>query len=153
MQHHISLSPFAKPNPSVSQDDCTADLPPEQTYCVGPTKEAFAAEAKPIPPHWRFGCFAREADTTNLTVLSLDGISHDKPMSIIACQSYCFRQGWTVWGIQNGDSYFCDNCLRMDSQMIDDSKCNMHCNGTTSVCGGKDAIEAFANKEMLRVEY
>jgi hypothetical protein len=42
----------------------------------------------------------------------------------------------------------------MDSQIIDDSKCNMHCNGnTTNVCGGKDAIEVFADKEMLRVEY
>ncbi|KAM0540350.1 hypothetical protein ACHAPJ_013616 [Fusarium lateritium] len=108
----------------------------------------------PIPPHYRFGCFAREADTTNRSVLTLDGIDHVKPMSIIACQSYCLQLGWTVWGIQNGDSCFCDNRLRMDSQIIDDSKCNMHCNGnTTNVCGGKDAIEVFAQKEMLRVEY
>ncbi|KAJ3466400.1 hypothetical protein MRS44_007058 [Fusarium solani] len=153
VQHHISLSLFTQANPSVSQDDCTTDLLPGRTYCVGPTKEAFAAEPKPIP-YWRFGCFAREADTTNLTVLTLDGINHVKPMSIIACQSYCYQQGWTVWGIQNGDSCFCDNRLRMDSQIIDDSKCNMHCNGnTTNVCGGKDAIEVFADKEMLRVEY
>ncbi|KAF5660662.1 putative glucan 1,3-beta-glucosidase [Fusarium heterosporum] len=154
VQHHISLPLFTQSNPSVSQDDCTADLIPGRTYCVGPTKEAFAVESKPIPPHSRFGCFAREADTTNRSVLTLDGIDHVKPMSIIACQSYCFQLGWTVWGIQNGDSCFCDNRLRMDSLMIDDSKCNMHCNGnTTNICGGKDAIEVFSSQEMLRVEY
>jgi hypothetical protein len=42
----------------------------------------------------------------------------------------------------------------MDSQIINNSNCNVHCNGnTTNVCGGKDAIEVFADKEMLRVEY
>ncbi|KAM5345868.1 hypothetical protein ACJ41O_011729 [Fusarium nematophilum] len=152
VQHHISLPLFAAANPSVSQDSCTANLIPGRTYCVGPTREE--EEAKPIPPHSRFGCFAREADTENRTVLTLAGVNHVEPMSIIACQSYCLQQGWTVWGIQNGDSCFCDNRLRMDSQIVDDSKCNMHCNGnTTNVCGGKDAIEVFASTEFLRVEY
>ncbi|UPK97333.1 hypothetical protein LCI18_008268 [Fusarium solani-melongenae] len=96
VQHHISLALFTQANPSVSQDDCDTDLIPGRTNYIGPTKEAFAAKPKPIPHHWRFGCFAREADTTNSTVLTLDGISHVKPMSIIAYQSYCFQQGWTV---------------------------------------------------------
>ncbi|KAM0211010.1 hypothetical protein ACHAQD_010475 [Fusarium lateritium] len=154
VQHHMSLPLFTQSNPSVSQDSCSEDLIPGRTYCVGPTKEAFAAKPKPFPPNWRFGCFSREADTTNRSVLTLEGINHVKPMSIIACQAYCYQLGWNVWGIQNGDSCFCDNRLRMDSQIIDDSKCNVHCNGnTTNVCGGKDAIEVFSDKEMLRIEY
>ncbi|TVY68502.1 Glucan 1,3-beta-glucosidase [Fusarium oxysporum f. sp. cubense] len=154
VQYHISLPLFIQANPSVSEGSCTADLVPGRTYCVGPTKKAFTQRLKPVPPHTRFGCFAREADTTNRSVLTLADAQHVKPMSIVACQSYCLQQGWTVWGIQNGDSCFCDNQLRMDSQIIDDSKCNIHCNGnTTNVCGGKDAIEVFGDQEMLRVQY
>ncbi|KAG5827303.1 hypothetical protein H9Q74_002592 [Fusarium xylarioides] len=154
VQYHISLPLFIQANPSVSEGSCTTDLVPGRTYCVGPTKEVLTKRLKPIPPHTRFGCFVREADTTNRSVLTLADAQHVKPMSIVACQSYCLKQGWTVWGIQNGDSCFCDNQLRMDSQIIDDSKCNMHCNGnTTNVCGGKDAIEVFGDQDMLRVQY
>ncbi|RKK74461.1 hypothetical protein BFJ71_g17268 [Fusarium oxysporum] len=92
--------------------------------------------------------------TANRSVFTLADAQHVKPMSIVACQSFCLQQGWTVWGIQNGDSCFCDNQLRMDSQIIDDSKCNVHCNGnTTNVCGGKDAIEVLRDQDMLRVQY
>ncbi|KAJ4160088.1 hypothetical protein NW754_003212 [Fusarium falciforme] len=144
---------FTAANPSVSADKCTTDLIPGRTYCVGPTKQAFANQWE-IPPHWRFGCYAREADTTNLTVLTLDEVLHVEPMSIIACQSYCLSQSLYVFGLQNGDSCLCDSRLRMDSQRIDDSNCNMHCNGnTTNVCGGKDAIEVFGMEELLRVEH
>ncbi|KAH7219761.1 pectate lyase superfamily protein-domain-containing protein [Fusarium oxysporum] len=154
VQYHISLPLFIQANPSVSEGSCTTDLVPGRTYCVGPTKEVLTQKLKPIPPHTRFGCFAREADTTNRSVLTLADAQHVKPMSIVACQSFCLQQGWTVWGIQNGDSCFCDNQLRMDSQILDDSKCNMHCNGnTTNVCGGKDAIEVFGDQDMLRVQY
>ncbi|RSL41294.1 hypothetical protein CEP53_012846 [Fusarium sp. AF-6] len=153
VQHHISVPLFIAANPSVSRDNCTADLIPGRTYCVGPTKKAFEPQTE-IPPHWRFGCYAREADTTNHAVLTLDEVFHVEPMSIIACQSYCLSQSLYAFGLQNGDSCLCDSRLRMDSQRIDNSNCNMHCNGnTTNVCGGKDAIEVFANKEMLRVEY
>ncbi|RKL32578.1 Glucan 1,3-beta-glucosidase [Fusarium proliferatum] len=154
VQYHISLPLFIQSNPSVSEGSCTTDLVPGRTYCVGPTKEVLTQTLKPIPPHTRFGCFAREADTTNRSVLTLADAQHVKPMSIVACQSFCLQRGWTVWGIQNGDSCFCDNQLRMDSQIIDDSKCNMHCNGnTTNVCGGKDAIEVFGDQDMLRIQY
>ncbi|KAL4727130.1 hypothetical protein ACLX1H_006031 [Fusarium chlamydosporum] len=154
LQTHISLSLFAFVNPSVSEGDCTADLVPGRTYCVGPTKEAIQSKIKSILTHWRHGCFAREADTEERSVLILEDMTHVKPMSIIACQVFCLQRGWNVWGIQNGDSCFCDNRLRMDSQIIDDSECNIHCNGnTTNVCGGKDAIEVFSDTELLRVEY
>ncbi|KAI8660440.1 hypothetical protein NCS57_01021400 [Fusarium keratoplasticum] len=153
VQHHISLPLFTAANPSVSRDNCTTDLIPGRTYCVGPTKQAFA-DQREIPPHWRFGCYARQADTTNLTVLTLDEVSHVEPMSIIACQSYCLSQSLYAFGLQNGDSCLCDSRLRMDSQRIDDSNCNIHCNGnTTNVCGGKDAIEVFGSEELLRVEH
>ncbi|KAL5617780.1 hypothetical protein FOVSG1_000002 [Fusarium oxysporum f. sp. vasinfectum] len=157
VQYHISLPLFIQANPSVSEGTCTTDLVPGRTYCVGPTKEAFAAKPQSVPPFHRFGCFAREADTKNRTVLTLTKAEHVKPMSITACQSFCLQRGWRVWGIQNGDSCFCDNQLRMDSQIVDDSKCNMHCNGnTTNVCGGKDAIEVFSedsDDQLLPVEY
>ncbi|EXL41482.1 hypothetical protein FOCG_16286 [Fusarium oxysporum f. sp. radicis-lycopersici 26381] len=157
VQYHISLPLFIQANPSVSEGTCTTDLVPGRTYCVGPTKEAFAAKPQSVPPFHRFGCFAREADTKNRTVLTLTKAEHVKPMSITACQSFCLQRGWRVWGIQNGDSCFCDNQLRMDSQIVDDSKCNVHCNGnTTNVCGGKDAIEVFSENsddQLLPVEY
>ncbi|KAF5711568.1 putative glucan 1,3-beta-glucosidase [Fusarium globosum] len=154
VQYHISLPLFIQANPSVSEGTCTTDLAPGRTYCVGPTKEAFAVKPQPVPPFHRFGCFAREADTKNRTVLTLAKAEHVKSMSITACQSFCLQRGWTVWGIQNGDSCFRDNQLRMDSQIINNSKCNIHCNGnTTNVCGGKDAIEVFGDQDMLRVEY
>ncbi|EKJ74240.1 hypothetical protein FPSE_05537 [Fusarium pseudograminearum CS3096] len=154
VQYHISLPLFIQANPSVSEGTCTEDLIPGRTYCVGPTKEVSVQKLKPVPPYTRFGCFAREADTTNRTVLTLAEAKHVKPMSIVACQSYCLQQRWTVWGVQNGDSCFCDNRLRMDSQILKDSDCNMHCNGnTTNICGGKDAIEVFSEEELLPVEY
>ncbi|RSL90064.1 hypothetical protein CEP51_000949 [Fusarium floridanum] len=153
VQHHISVPLFIAANPSVSRDNCTTDLIPGRTYCVGPTKKAFEPQTE-IPPHWRFGCYAREADTTNRVVLTLDEVFHVEPMSIIACQSYCLSQSLYAFGLQNGDSCLCDSRLRMDSERIDDSNCNMHCNGnTTNVCGGKDAIEVFGCEELLRVEH
>ncbi|KAG7417883.1 LysM domain-containing protein [Fusarium oxysporum f. sp. rapae] len=89
VQYHISLPLFIQANPSVSEGNCTTNLVPGRTYCVGPTKEAFAAKPQPVPPFHRFGCFAGEADTKNRTVLTLAEAQHVKPMSITACQSFC----------------------------------------------------------------
>ncbi|RKL15944.1 hypothetical protein BFJ63_vAg16419 [Fusarium oxysporum f. sp. narcissi] len=85
VQYHISLPLFIQANPSVSEGTCTTDLVPGRTYCVGPTKEAFAAKPQSVPPFHRFGYFAREADTKNRTVLTLTKAEHVKPMSITAC--------------------------------------------------------------------
>ncbi|KAL9573915.1 hypothetical protein ACKAV7_001947 [Fusarium commune] len=93
VQYHISLPLFIQANPSVSEGNYTTDLVPGRTYCVGPTKEAFAAKPQPVPPFHRFGCFAREADTKNRTVLTLAEAQHVKPMSITACQSFCLQRG------------------------------------------------------------
>ncbi|KAI7762955.1 hypothetical protein LZL87_013057 [Fusarium oxysporum] len=84
---YSGLPLFIQANPSVSEGSCTADLIPGRTYCIGPSKEAFTQRLKPVPPHTRFRCFAREADTTNRSVLTLADAQHVKPMSIVACQS------------------------------------------------------------------
>ncbi|KAG7428355.1 Glucan 1,3-beta-glucosidase [Fusarium oxysporum f. sp. raphani] len=153
VQHHISLLLFTSANPSVSQDTCSSDLIPGQTYCVGPTKDAFV-DRTPIPPYWRYGCYARQQDTGNHSVLIFDEVNHVKPMSIVACQSYCLSYSWYVFGLQNGDSCLCDSRLRMDSRLVDDSKCNIHCNGnTTNLCGGSDAVQVFSDESLLRVEH
>ncbi|KAG6979853.1 WSC domain-containing protein [Fusarium oxysporum f. sp. conglutinans] len=153
VQHHISLLLFTSANPSVSQDTCSSDLIPGQTYCVGPTKDAFV-DRTPIPPYWRYGCYARQQDTGNHSVLIFDEVNHVKPMSIVACQSYCLSYSWYVFGLQNGDSCLCDSRLRMDSRLVNDSKCNIHCNGnTTNLCGGSDAVQVFSDESLLRVEH
>ncbi|EXA35123.1 hypothetical protein FOVG_13894 [Fusarium oxysporum f. sp. pisi HDV247] len=153
VQHHISLLLFTSANPSVSQDTCSSDLILGQTYCVGPTKDAFV-DRTPIPPYWRYGCYARQQDTGNHSVLIFDEVNHVKPMSIVACQSYCLSYSWYVFGLQNGDSCLCDSRLRMDSRLVDDSKCNIHCNGnTTNLCGGSDAVQVFSDESLLRVEH
>ncbi|WKT52500.1 Carbohydrate-binding WSC [Fusarium oxysporum f. sp. vasinfectum] len=153
VQHHISLLLFTSANPSVSQDTCSSDLITGQTYCVGPTKDAFV-DRTPIPPYWRYGCYARQQDTGNHSVLIFDVVNHVKPLSIVACQSYCLSYSWYVFGLQNGDSCLCDSRLRMDSRLVDDSKCNIHCNGnTTNLCGGSDAVQVFSDESLLRVEH
>ncbi|KAF5648626.1 putative glucan 1 3-beta-glucosidase [Fusarium sp. NRRL 52700] len=127
----LSLPP---PTHLFHKDTCSSDLIPGQTYCVGPTKDAFA-DRTPIHPHWRYGCYARQQDTGNHIVLILD-------------------ESLYVFGLQNGDSCICDKRLRMDSQLLDDPNCNIHCNGnTTNICGGVDAVQVFSDESLLRVEH
>ncbi|RGP81736.1 hypothetical protein FLONG3_121 [Fusarium longipes] len=150
--NHISLDLFIESNPSVARNNCTGTLVPGLTYCVGPTLDAFRPEPT-IPKHYKFGCYSRQLGTTKPSVLILEERTHPKLMSVTACMAYCLSLRWAVFGLQNGDTCLCDARLRMGSHLLDDSECDMNCNGNGETgCGGKNAVQVYSYYEDLRLE-
>ncbi|KAF7556581.1 hypothetical protein G7Z17_g1326 [Cylindrodendrum hubeiense] len=151
-RYHVSLGTFVLANPSISIHNCTGDLVTGRTYCVNPTPN-FLARGAEIPQHWRFGCYASKVTTSDHPVLDMDKISHESLMTLLACKVYCRSQNADVFGLEDGNTCMCDTRLLMDSQLLDDAKCQTKCNGNSSdSCGGYKAVEVYSLNPTLRVE-
>lgn len=151
--NNITLAVFAYVNPSVSPTNCTGSLVEGHTYCVGPTHDVLPAKHPSLPQN-KYGCYARELYAKN-SVLYHDFEGHQRGMTIVRCQLYCLSEAVgsdPVFGLQNGDTCLCGPLLAMNSQRIDDSQCDMHCNGDKRPgCGGKHAVQIYSHLNYLPV--
>ncbi|KAG5982747.1 hypothetical protein E4U55_001440 [Claviceps digitariae] len=60
------------------------------------------------------------------------------------CVAYCKRAGFILAGTEYGGQCYCGNEL-LGSERIDDSKCNIACEGDkTSICGGSWALSVYS---------
>lgn len=154
MPNNITLGVFAYANPSVSPTDCTKSLVIGHTYCVGPTREVIPAKHPKLPQN-KYGCYARELHAKN-SVLYHNFEGHRRGMTVVRCQLYCLSEyagSNSVVGLQNGDTCLCGSILVMNSQRVDDSQCNMTCNGDQRPgCGGRNAVQIYSHLEYLRVQ-
>lgn len=67
----------------------------------------------------------------------IDGMTNDK------CISYCRGASYTLAGTEDGFQCFCGNVL-FDSMLVDNSQCNMTCDGGGGICGGAWALSVFS---------
>jgi hypothetical protein len=59
------------------------------------------------------------------------------------CISYCRGASYTLAGTEDGFQCFCGNVL-FDSMLLDNSQCNMTCDGGGGICGGPWALSVFS---------
>ncbi|KAI1073144.1 hypothetical protein LB507_009102 [Fusarium sp. FIESC RH6] len=153
VSNNITLAVFAYVNPSVSPTNCTGSLVEGHTYCVGPTHDVLPARYPGLPQN-KYGCYARELYSRH-SVLYHDFEGHQRGMTIVRCQLYCLSEAVgsdPVFGLQNGDTCLCGPLLAMNSQRVDDSQCDMHCNGDKRPgCGGKHAVQIYSHLDYLPV--
>jgi len=63
------------------------------------------------------------------------------------CVAYCNQRGYSMAGTEYGGQCFCANTLAKGSSKLDDSKCNMPCEGDSSeTCGGSLALSVYSSK-------
>lgn len=86
------------------------------------------------------GCFKDVSDRVMKGEIrpNLDAMSNEK------CVSHCKSAGFELAGTENGGQCYCGNEL-VGSEHLDDSKCNMACEGDASgICGGGWALSVYS---------
>lgn len=60
------------------------------------------------------------------------------------CVAYCGARGYSMAGTEYGGQCFCANTMTSGTQKLDDSKCNMACEGGAGeTCGGSLALSVY----------
>lgn len=68
------------------------------------------------------------------------------------CIESCSTAGFSLAGVEYGGECFCGDSLK-ESEQIDDSKCNMACEGDASqTCGGSWALAVYSNDGTVAME-
>jgi hypothetical protein len=61
------------------------------------------------------------------------------------CIAYCSERGYSMAGTEYGGQCFCADTLSSESSKLDDTKCNMPCEGDESeTCGGSLALSVYS---------
>ena len=61
-----------------------------------------------------------------------------------ACTSFCADQGYTLAGVEGGDECYCGTEFRETPQVLEQTECNLPCQGAIGIpCGGNFAIQLY----------
>lgn len=64
-----------------------------------------------------------------------------------SCVSACEAAGYSISGLMNGNSCFCDNAISSKAPKLQDSECNNSCAGDSGLfCGGTFHLQVYYTK-------
>ncbi|KAI6710688.1 hypothetical protein JHW43_006802 [Diplocarpon mali] len=70
-------------------------------------------------------------------------------LTVKTCLRACKAGGWSFAGLEYASECYCGVALGIGTLPIDDSTCNMPCNGdATETCGGRNALDLFVAKDL-----
>ena len=61
------------------------------------------------------------------------------------CAKHCLAAGFKISGTEYGSQCFCGNSMTQ-TKRLDDSKCDMPCDGSSETCGGSSAMSVYAQE-------
>ncbi len=130
----------------LSREETTSVLNIETTST---TYKTVLAEPSPIETFhpatagWSYGGCFKDDDSRSLRNASITGPIVGG-MAVEICITYCKTQGFGVAGAEGGHRCFCGDVL-YDSEMVDESECNMPCTGDPdAMCGGHHALSMWS---------
>ncbi|KAF4621963.1 hypothetical protein G7Y89_g14382 [Cudoniella acicularis] len=92
------------------------------------------------------GCYQDVANNRVMTGIELANIGNHQ-VTNTKCVAYCAKAGYSMAGTEFGGQCFCANSLRVTTK-LDDSKCNMPCEGdSTQICGGGATLSVYSMGE------
>ncbi|OWP06175.1 hypothetical protein B2J93_814 [Marssonina coronariae] len=70
-------------------------------------------------------------------------------LTVETCLRACKAGGWSFAGLEYASECYCGVALGIGTLPIDDSTCNMPCNGdATETCGGRNALDLYVAKDL-----
>jgi WSC domain len=136
----------------------SGDVTVYNTYTIVPipaNADATSADAAPTPAPppsnggspvsgWGYaGCFSDDLNNRALTGVTFANIGNHE-VTNTKCINYCGAKGFSIAGTEFGGQCFCGNELSSTSSKLDESSCNMPCEGDgTQTCGGDLALSVF----------
>jgi hypothetical protein len=74
-------------------------------------------------------------------------------MTVESCLDACAAEGLNLAGVEYSRECFCGNTIVGNNRPIDNSKCNMACNGNSNqLCGGPGALNLYVNNNYQFTE-
>jgi hypothetical protein len=144
---------YAPPNPTdaPSAAETTADsgvVTVYSTYTIipmpaNPTSTPAPGGASPVSGWSYAGCFSDNLGNRVLTGITFANIGNHE-VTNTKCINYCGAKGFSMAGTEFGGQCFCGNELSSMSSKLDETSCNMPCEGDrTQTCGGGLALCVF----------
>ncbi|KAI9736484.1 MAG: hypothetical protein M1818_005994 [Claussenomyces sp. TS43310] len=108
-----------------------------------PTASSASSGKKSVSGWTETGCYSDSGSTRALSGITFANLGQGK-VTTTGCITYCNSNGYSIAGTEYGGQCFCGNTL-VGSSLLDDSKCNMPCEGdSTQTCGGSDALTVYS---------
>lgn len=122
-----------------------------QAHAAQPTGSSTLTSAPATISGYSYaGCYADQESSRVLSGIEFADVGIGK-VSNSACVAYCEAKGFSVAGTEYGGQCFCGSGL--PSQTVDESKCNMKCEGNESeVCGGGMALSVYSKGSASKVK-
>lgn len=141
--------------PATSQTSSPATF--VTSYVAPTTTTAAPAQTSPatsssVAAGWSYyGCYSDNLNARVLTGIQFADIGNHE-VTNTKCVAYCAAKGYSLAGTEYGGQCFCDNKLT-GSSAIDESKCNMPCEGdSTETCGGSVALSVYSTSAATKTK-
>lgn len=114
------------------------------------TLPAPTGTSSPVPVGWSYkGCYSDNVNARVLTGIEFADIGNHE-VTNTKCTTYCDSKGYSLAGTEYGGQCFCGNELT-GSSSLDNSKCDMPCEGdSTQTCGGSAALSVYSKSGSAR---
>lgn len=122
-----------------------------QAHAAQPTGSSTLTSAPATISGYSYaGCYADQESSRVLSGIEFADVGIGK-VSNSACVAYCEAKGFGVAGTEYGGQCFCGSGV--PNQTLDESKCNMKCEGNESeVCGGGMALSVYSKGSASKVK-
>ena len=113
----------------------------------GPAPTSSSASSSSVAAGWSYyGCYS---DSIANGARVMTGIEFadvgQHAVTNTKCVAYCSERGYSMAGTEYGGQCFCANTLTSGSSKLDDTKCDMPCEGDESeTCGGSLALSVYS---------
>ena len=131
------------PRTSSSPSTETATLPNPTESSSTMTTGGVAA----LPTGWDYaGCYVDNLNGRIMANQQPDSAS----LTPESCVSICADLGYVVAGMEFSSQCFCDNYVRTDAPLVDDTDCYMTCSGDPNQkCGAPDRMSVYSNGDLI----
>ncbi|EFW13530.1 copper radical oxidase [Coccidioides posadasii str. Silveira] len=143
LYQNTAVSPST--GPTTAQPTITSS-PTDAIVSTTPVSSSTRAVPTALPTGWDYaGCYV---DNTNGRIMERQ-LPDDPKLTIESCVSRCAGMGYVVAGTQFSRQCFCDNYVRKEAALADDSNCSMSCAGDTSEkCGGPNRMSVYSKGDL-----
>ena len=114
---------------------------------TGPAPTGYSGSGSSMADGWSsYGCYS---DSLSSGARVMTGIEFanvgQHAVTNTKCVAYCSDRGFSMAGTEYGGQCFCADSLASGSSKLDDSKCDMPCEGNASqTCGGSLALSVYS---------
>jgi hypothetical protein len=140
------------PAPAASQS-ASGQTGSGQSCSSGSGSPDSTSNATSLVPGWTSaGCWSDSSSDRVLSGIEFANVGQHS-VTNTKCIQYCAAKGYSVAGTEFGGQCFCGNQLASSSTELEDSECDMPCEGdSTQICGGGNALTVYKSNSVSRIK-